>query len=312
MDEATTAPLCAEHPDRPSAGTCARCGRFSCAECFVPASGRCVACEAKADPLRVRRRPFSIGGALEGSFALLRPCLELSALMVVVLSIATTLEVYLVPSPPGTQGVGSPAEVGAAFGLVALRFAVIFVRTVTVGAFLSGVLLAGMSGAALGEPVSFRQAVRAGARAWRRLGWANVQMLILIGLGWVFCLVPGVMAMVNLYVTMPLAFLEPAPAPLEASGELTRGRRWHVLALVGAEVLVLFALGAGRGALVAGLNAWWPQRGQVAGVALTFATTLLVGLAGPWTSALHLAAYYGLKTSQDLEPVLAPAPDPAA
>jgi hypothetical protein len=85
-----------------------------------------------------------------------------------------------------------------------------------------------------------------------------------------------------------------------------------VLALVGAEVLVLFALGAGRGALVAGLNAWWPQRGQVAGVALTFATTLLVGLAGPWTSALHLAAYYGLKTSQDLEPVLAPAPDPAA
>jgi len=294
MEEAATAPLCAEHPDRPSAGTCARCGRFSCAECFVPASGRCVACEAKADPLRVRRLPFSIGGALRGSFALVRPCLELSALMVVVLAVSTTLEVYLGPPAPNARG----TRLGSELGSMALRFGITFVRTVTLGAFLSGALLAGMSGAARGEPVTFRQALRAGARAWSRLGWANAQMLVLIVLGWAFCLVPGVMAMTNLYVAVPLAFLEPEAAPLEASAEVTRGRRWHVLALVGAEALVLFALGGVRAVVNAGLGLWIAERGQVAGVALTFATTLFVGLAGPWTSALHLAAYYGLKASR--------------
>lgn len=304
MVEATTAPLCADHPDRPSAGTCARCGRFACDACWVPASGRCVTCEAKSDPLRVRGRPFSIGGALAGSFALLRPCLELAALTIVLLSMASTLEIYLGPSTALAPG----PRVAPALSAVAIRFGLIFVRTVTLGAFLSAVLLSGMSGAAQGEPVSFWQAIRAGARAWPRMAWANVQILVLIGLGWAACVVPGVMAMCNLYVALPLAFLEPAAAPLDAGAALTRGRRWHMLALVGAEVGVLIALGAVRAVVHAGLNAWLPERGEVAGVALTFATTLLVGLAGPWTSALHLATYYGLKASP--EPAPAPAPSP--
>jgi hypothetical protein len=44
-------PRCAVHPDRPAAGTCERCGAFSCAEDYAAVAGRwlCATCAARPD-----------------------------------------------------------------------------------------------------------------------------------------------------------------------------------------------------------------------------------------------------------------------
>lgn len=40
---------CAQHPERPAAFTCPRCGNYNCVFCFHPVPGRCEAC-LKRDP----------------------------------------------------------------------------------------------------------------------------------------------------------------------------------------------------------------------------------------------------------------------
>jgi hypothetical protein len=83
--ETSAAAVCSEHPDRPSVGTCGRCGRTLCLECAIPFRGslRCDACAAielgdPAPPPAPRRRRLglshlAVGAAIVATLATVAP-----------------------------------------------------------------------------------------------------------------------------------------------------------------------------------------------------------------------------------------------
>lgn len=57
-------PVCARHPDRPTALACTRCGRPACPDCLRPApvGAHCVDCIAEANRAAAATRPRNVGG----------------------------------------------------------------------------------------------------------------------------------------------------------------------------------------------------------------------------------------------------------
>src|SRR5689334_3043562 len=91
-------PVCPEHPDRRSAGTCRRCGRFACVECFNPATALCSTCGLRfADPLAVRTEHFSVGRVLAAGWKLLltAPGMAVGVAVALVLSSSVTSSALL-------------------------------------------------------------------------------------------------------------------------------------------------------------------------------------------------------------------------
>ena len=212
-------PFCAEHPDRLSAGTCARCGRFACEACFHPATGRCTTCHARtADPLGVRAAPFSVGQVLASAAKLARTALP----TVIGVSLTMVLSGYLV----NTLRPFAPELVARGHTLLTIA------RTLMVGTFLHGVLLAQMAGAAQGETVSVPEAMGRSASAYGRMFWGQLVSLGAVALGSLACGVPGIIAAVVFWLVLPAAYLEPDRPATQVSVELTRNQRWPVFALL--------------------------------------------------------------------------------
>ena len=82
------------------------------------------------------------------------------------------------------------------------------------------------------------ECLRAGQKLWRRMLWNQFKVEITVGLWSLLLFVPGIVAMVRLSLTDPVAALETRhPDPLARSRELTEGHRRRIF-------LVLLPLGA--------------------------------------------------------------------
>ena len=82
------------------------------------------------------------------------------------------------------------------------------------------------------------ECLRAGQRLWRRMLWNQFKVEITVGLWSLLLFIPGIVAMVRLSLTDPVAALEVRhPDPLARSRELTEGHRRRIF-------LVLLPLGA--------------------------------------------------------------------
>jgi hypothetical protein len=221
---AEATPLCALHPDLPSAGTCARCGRFACGGCFRPDAGLCAECALRVvDPLGVQG-PFSVGGALASGWKLFGTAPWTVVGVSVAMALAGSATSFL-----ATVIGGDLRSTGASRFLPSL---VNFAKLLFVGTWLHGALLAQMAAAARGEAITSLQAVGRSARAWPRMFGAQLVAGVLFLLGIALCVLPGLYAAAALWVVLPVAYLEPGRPAAETSGELTRGRRWEVLAVL--------------------------------------------------------------------------------
>jgi uncharacterized membrane protein len=93
----------------------------------------------------------------------------------------------------------------------------------------------------LGQPLGAREALRRSTPYAGRILVCSLLMTLVIGLGFVLLVVPGVMLAVGLVLAIPAVVLEPGLSATDAlarSWSLTRGARWRIFGL-GVVLLVL-------------------------------------------------------------------------
>jgi hypothetical protein len=106
-----------------------------------------------------------------------------------------------------------------------------------------------LAGRMTGRRVTYLAALRAGFHHWGRLLWARFTTGVLIGLGTLALIVPGVMLAVRYSLVDPIVVLEGAGASdsRERSSALTRGRRWSIflggVAILGSILVLSFIPG---------------------------------------------------------------------
>lgn len=183
-----------------------------------------------------------------------------------------------------------------------------FTLVMAVGGMVLSSLLAGAVTYAVVEELAAR---RAGVGASLRVGLARLLPALGVGLlaglailgGSLLLVIPGLMVACAYYVALPVAVIERpgVVASLRRSAELTRGRRWWILALMmvsGAisgvvvtlvELAVIDRIGAGFDAIVVA-DDWFLY------VSIQVANWVLSGALG---AVLGATAYVGLRNTRD-------------
>lgn len=173
-------------------------------------------------------RPLSVGEILDTSFSLYRR--HFSALATVAL-VCTGLPLVL------------RLFMEAAGGIFAnLTLAVLYAISLTMlNLVATGATVFVVSESYLGRPISAREALRRATPYIGRILVCSMLMALVVGLGFLLLIVPGIMLATGLALAIPAVVLEPrstASAALSRSWELTRGSRWRIFGL-GFTLLVL-------------------------------------------------------------------------
>jgi hypothetical protein len=166
-------------------------------------------------------RPLSVGEILDTSFSLYRR--HFGALATVSL-VCTGLPLVL------------RLFVEAAGGLFAhLTLALVyFLSLVVLSLIATGATVFIVSESYLGRPLNAQEALMRAAPYVGRILVASLLMALVIGMGFLLIVFPGVILAVGLAVAIPAVVLEAgqsASGALSRSWELTRGSRWRILGL---------------------------------------------------------------------------------
>jgi hypothetical protein len=154
----------------------------------------------------------------------------------------------------------------------------------------------------LGQQVSWRASLRFALRRLPAVVAVSLISTILIGIGAVLCIIPGIYLWGAFYVAIPVVLVEGA-GPIRALGRsraLVEGRWWSTIgvALVGS-VLVFVVAGA-FSALILGVALASPAQNTVTGFALnTVATTLSAVLTTPAAAAFATVLYVDLRVRKE-------------
>jgi Membrane domain of glycerophosphoryl diester phosphodiesterase. len=173
-------------------------------------------------------RPLSVGEILDTSFSLYRR--HFGALATVSL-ICTGLPLVL------------RLFVEAAGGLFAHpALALVYLLSLVVLSLVAtGATVFIVSESYLGRPLSAREALLRATPYMGRILIASLLMALVVGLGFMLIVIPGIILGVGLALAIPAVVLEPgrsASGALSRSWELTRGSRWRIFGLG----IVLFVL----------------------------------------------------------------------
>jgi len=180
----------------------------------------------------------------------------------------------------------------ALLGLLSL---VIFI--VTIGASLVSIcaLTFGSLASLNGKPLSIPQCIRGGAPHWWRVLLIFLLQGLLIVLGLLVLVVPGLILMMRWYVAMPVQIAEGlgARASMGRSARLTDGRRWPLFGLslaIGVAFLTLELVLLG---LAGGFTGAFT--GMFSGPAASLVVLPLIQLiAAPVNAALYASVYFEL------------------
>jgi hypothetical protein len=192
-------------------------------------------------------RPMGLGDLLDTTFALYRKNFVLFAGVVALLTVPQTLLdmilLVLIPkavstSPTGVKTV-DPGLLAGAIAVGGIRVLVGFVF----GFLITGALALAVSARYLGRPMAIEDAyAEVGLRSLVSLALASIVAGILIFIGFVFLIIPGVYLIVR-WIFIPEAVVlerRGAFSALSRSGELVRGSWWRIFGIG----LVLFILTA--------------------------------------------------------------------
>jgi glycerophosphoryl diester phosphodiesterase family protein len=173
-------------------------------------------------------RPLSVGEILDTSFSLYR--WHFGALATVSL-ICTGLPLVL------------RLFVEAAGGLFThIPLALVYLLSLVVLSLVAtGATVFIVSESYLGRPLSAREALTRATPYMGRILIASLLMALVVGLGFMLMVIPGIILGVGLALAIPAVVLEPgrsASGALSRSWELTRGSRWRIFGLG----IVLFVL----------------------------------------------------------------------
>jgi hypothetical protein len=112
-----------------------------------------------------------------------------------------------------------------------------------------------------GERVSADDCLRAGRRRWGTLLALTIWSGLLVGLGVIFLVVPGVILALRWSVAGPIVALEGAgiQGAMERSARLTEGRRWAILLLFAIQFVAVLCAAGVIGIAGAGLSVLAPK-----------------------------------------------------
>jgi hypothetical protein len=185
-------------------------------------------------------------------------------------------------------------------------FLVGYVLALLIGWIASQLAQAGcfraVADAYLGEEVGWRSSLRYAMRRLPALVVLSIASTVLIGIGTLFCFIPGIYLFAAFYVAVPALLVE-GSGPFRSLGrsrELVQGRWWGTfgVAVVG-YVLVSIVTFAITG-LIVGLAFANPDRNTVTGFALnTFAATLASMLSTPAAAAFATVLYIDLRVRKE-------------
>lgn len=237
--------------------------------------------------------PQSIGGVLDDGFRLFRASLP----QVVVLAFVGTL----VGQVPNMLVAEPMADVGTM-----VLVAVVASLVLSLGFY--GAVVGRINGVAQQQPLSLGEALLLGLRRLLPLLAVTILYMIILILGFLLLLIPGIIFGLSLMFSFYIVLLEgKGPlAGLAESHRLVWGNWWRTLVIVSvasvivlaAYLLVLFAVGI---VFAMGDSADFDERLRI--VEMVF-TPVLGAVAGPLFYALSLAAYHDLKlrrSGADLE-----------
>ncbi len=173
-------------------------------------------------------RPLTVGEILDTSFSLYRRHFgALATVALVCTGVPLALRLFL--------------EGGGGF-LANLPLALLYTLSLVVlNLIATGATVFVVSESYLGRPISAREALRRATPYIGRILVCSLLMAFVVGLGFLFFVIPGFMLGVGLALTIPVVVIEPrtgASAALSRSWELTRGARWRIFGL-GLTLLVL-------------------------------------------------------------------------
>jgi len=238
-------------------------------------------------------RPLSVGEILDTSFSLYRR--HFGALATVSL-VCTGLPLVL------RLFVEASGGLFANLTLVLLYFLCLVVLSLVA----TGATVFIVSESYLGRPLTAREALARATPHLVRILIASLLMGLVILLGFLLMVIPGVMLAVGLAVAIPAVVLEAgrsASGALSRSWELTRGSRWRIFGL-GLTLLVLLYIPV---VAISGLVAVLVPRGAAAGFgASSTATIVALAIGGvvqlfiyPLFYCVLTVTYYDLRVRKE-------------
>jgi hypothetical protein len=170
------------------------------------------------------------------------------------------------------------------------------------GRFAQAGCFRAIADAYLGEEIGWRPSLRFAVRRLPAIVGVALLSGLLVGLGWLFCLVPGVYLYVAFSVAVPVLLLEGA-GPSRALGrsrELVRGRWWGACGVAVVGYLLVSVVTLALTGLVVGVAFANPARNTVTGFVLnTLATTLGSMIATPAAAAFITVLYIDLRVRKE-------------
>ena len=154
----------------------------------------------------------------------------------------------------GFSGTGDVHLNGGQVAALIVAFLAVTVLGLVAGELASAASFRAVSEAYLGEQADWRRSLRFAVSRLRSLVWLAFLHFLVLGVGFVLCIVPGVYLYGALAVATPALLLEDVRGTraLRRSRELVRGRWWPTAgALLAANLLVSIVGGAVSGGLLA-------------------------------------------------------------
>lgn len=251
-----------------------------------------AAASSPAIALRPRSGPELIDAAVSLTRRHIGPFVTLAAINVMLDAAATALRLTMAP--------GAAELSGASVLALVLQFAT--------GGIMAGALTRAASDAYLRGGAEAGIALRAALRRWWTLAWTGAAMGILVAIGLMLLVVPGLLLVARYFAVAPAIVLEERGgwAAFRRSHELAAGRVWKLFLTVGIAFVLYFALMLGAELVFERLvgDDW----------ASTVANATLGVLIVPALSALAVVAYYDARIEReafDLELLAAGTASPA-
>ena len=251
-------------------------------------------------------RPLTVGEILDVSFTLYRRHFGALALVALICSgFPVLLSIYIEAAGGMLTNLGLTAAYYVVFMVLS---AIATAATVFI-----------VSESYLGRPLGAREALARATPLLGRIIVCSILLALVVGMGFLFFLLPGVILACGLLLAFPALVLEPGSTPTGALGRswaLTRGARWRMFGLLLTLVILLYIPLVSLGGLAAILLPTSDLAAAGSGSAGLFAVALagvVQMLIYPLFYCVLTVAYYDLRVRKegfDLE-VLASTLQPA-
>jgi hypothetical protein len=233
-------------------------------------------------------RPLSVGEILDVSFSLYRRHFAtLGTIAVLCSGIPVLLSLYI------------EASGGVLYNLpLTLLHYVIFT---VLSSIATAATVFVVSESYLGRPLAARDALRRATPLFARLIICSLLFAIIVGIGFIFLFIPGIILVCGLLLAFPSLVLESSLSPtgaLSRSWSLTRGSRWRMFGLLVTMVLLLYVPLVGLGAIAAVVLPGG-ARGTSPGTVTLAVVGLLQMLLYPLLYCVLTVAYYDLRVRKE-------------